>query len=87
MRSYLTANQGSYYMFFFRAKKQDIKDDKKEAQTQAIRQDMFKKIDKATDSMDKLAKLLDDESLGITGSIFYATGGDKRIKRNRGNKK
>lgn len=53
----------------------------KEAEVQAIRQDMFKRIDKAGRSMDKLNDLLDEKSLGITGQIFYATGGDRRTKK------
>lgn len=70
-------------MFFRNTCKKPAEHEKKEAQIQAIRQDTLDKIKKATASIDKLNDLLDDPSLGTTGFIFYATGGDKRIVKSR----
>lgn len=67
-------------MFLFR--RRAATDIKKEAEIQAIRQDTFKKVDKANKSMDKLTDLLDNKS-GVTELIFYATGGAKRDKRTK----
>lgn len=53
----------------------------KEAEIQAIRQDMFDQVDKANKSIDKLTDLLDTKTIGVSEKIFLATGGDKRIKR------
>lgn len=65
-------------MLFFNRKKRLLSEAKKEAQIQSIRKDMFKTVNRANESMDKLTQLLEDEDLGVTGKIFYATGGDKR---------
>jgi hypothetical protein len=75
MKSSLVLEIRSSSMFFNR--KKDKEYDRKEAQIQAIRQDTLKKIDKAQVSTSKVNELL-KEDLGITGMIFYATGGDKR---------
>jgi hypothetical protein len=56
-------------------------DDPREEEIQAIRQQTLDKADRATESADKLIRLLDSDTLGITGRIFYATGGDKRNKK------
>lgn len=78
MISFLIVSQEDK-MLFFRRKKQEAK----EAQIQTIRTDMHKKIDKATRSIDKLNDLLEATDLGITGQIFYATGGQNRHGRKR----
>jgi len=58
-----------------------LEEERKERQIQRIRNNTLNKADAAAQSTDKLIKLLDDETLGVTGSLFYATGGDKRMKR------
>lgn len=64
-------------MWFFKRQRN------KEAEIQAIKVDLLKKAEEAQKSAKKLNKLLDDPDLGITGYIFYGTGGDRRIKRQK----
>lgn len=78
MNYYSVSLIGGTSVLFFNRKKRLLAEAKKEAQIQSIRQDTFKTVNKANRSMDKLTQLLDDEELGVTGKIFYATGGDKR---------
>lgn len=65
---------------FFGKKQRLLTEQKQESQLQKIHKDTFKKIDKASKSMDKLNELLDDPELGVTGRLFYAMGGDRRKK-------
>lgn len=67
---------GVHNMWFFGKPK--VVDVKKEAVAQASHKKTIKKINEAKKTSDKLNKLLDDIELGVTGKIFYATGGDKR---------
>lgn len=62
-------------MFLFRRHK------KREAEIQSIRGELFKKADEAEKMAKRLNKLLQEEDLGVTGRIFYATGGDRRRKK------
>ena len=68
-------------MFFFRGKKKEQDLARKDAELKAIQKDIQKSVDKAAASAEKLNKLLEDKDAGITGMIFYATGGSKRDDR------
>lgn len=68
-------------MLFFGNKHRKIEQSKKEAEIAAIKKATFKKVDKATENLQRVNELLDSKALGITGTIFLATGGDKRIKQ------
>lgn len=78
MNYYSVSSIGGTSVLFFNRKKRLLSEAKKEAQIQSIRKDMFKTVNRANESMDKLTQLLEDKDLGVTGKIFYATGGDKR---------
>lgn len=68
-------------MFFdIFSKKRDLETERQEREIQKIRGETLRHAKTAADNTKKLIKLLDDETLGVTGSIFLATGGDKRIK-------
>lgn len=64
-------------MSIFRRKKATVTD-VKESEIQAVRKDTFEKIDKSTQSSQKLINLIDR---GITENIFDATGGNRRRKK------
>lgn len=58
--------------------------DRKEAEIQSVRADMFDKIDKASNQINKSVQetkklnTLLEKNGGVTLKIFYATGGDRR---------
>lgn len=81
MNYYSVSLIGGNSVLFFNRKKRLVAEAKKEAQIQSIRKDIFKTVNRANKSMDKLTNLIDDTDLGVTGKIFYATGGDKRNER------
>lgn len=66
---------------FFKSKKKEAEMASKEAKIQAVRQQTLKTIQKTTYTTNKLNDLLEDDTLGTTGFIFYATGGDKRVTK------
>ena len=70
-------------MFFFGKNNRRIA--RQDAEIKAIHRELYKRIAKvskntedANKTMDKLNEILDDNS--VTGMIFLATGGDRRIK-------
>lgn len=65
---------------FFKSKKRETEEGKKEAQIQAVRSQTLKSISRTKKTSNKLNELLEDNTLGTTGYIFFATGGDRRLK-------
>lgn len=76
----LTVGHGDNYMFLFGRKRRE-RAARQEAEIKAIHSDTIERIDKASKTIEKyrLDKLLKDA--GTTELIFYATGGDHRIRR------
>lgn len=68
---------------FFKSKKKEAEMARKEAKIQAVRQQTLKTIQKTAYTTNKLNDLLEDDTLGTTGFIFYATGGDLRSDRGK----
>lgn len=68
-------------MFFKRLRKKEEQTQAMEREIQEIRQETLHHAEVAARSTDKLIKLLNDDKLGVTGRIFYATGGARRIQK------
>lgn len=64
-------------MFWFGSKKRKKQDAAKEAEIQAIREEVNDKIKEAAEKTEKVNKLLEDKG-GTTYLIFLATGGERR---------
>lgn len=56
---------------------------RQEAEVQAIRKELWDKADEAKENTERLNKLLKEKDLGVSGYLFYATGGDGRLKKGR----
>jgi len=65
-------------MWFFKRKKRQAEFDRKDAEVQAIQELTFKKIDEATESIQKVGKLLEDKT--IAEIIYKASGAARRAK-------
>jgi hypothetical protein len=71
-------------MIFFRKKNRRADEElAMESEIQKTRQEYLEKANTATEQTQKLIDLLDDKDIGITGMIFYATGGADRDDRLR----
>lgn len=67
-------------MFFFSKKrKEEIISAEKEIE--AIRQETFEAAKKAKEETERVLELLEQEEWGVSGRIFLATGGDRRVKK------
>lgn len=74
-------------MWFFRNKKREAVEELREEQLQKIRKQTHKYAQDAAKTTNKLVKLLNEEELGVTGKIFYATpGGGKDLDKKGKNK-
>lgn len=71
-------------MFFFKRRKKKLSEAERrklEVETELMRQQALKNMDRTTKVANDLNKLL--ESADITELIFYATGGDRRKRHGK----
>ena len=75
---------GEIKMWLFRGKAKKAQEKRLEKELQSIRTETHEYAVKATESTEKLIKLLDEDELGVAGLIFYATpGGGKEIDKSK----
>lgn len=76
--------------FFRRGKRRKQKNLNKEAELTAVKNDILllihdadKRSERAITLMDEAIDALDEKDLGVSGMLFLATGGDKRLHHDK----